>query len=93
MSHFVITGATGGIQQGAAAPNRIEINDFVKTREPFALYIQALSERHLVLHTSPDKVHLFSYRCHVQDPTEQFNLSLFYWGYPRPSLCPVGAVR
>jgi tyrosinase len=42
MSHFVITGAKGGIQQGAAAPNRIEINDFVKTTEPFSLYIQAL---------------------------------------------------
>jgi tyrosinase len=55
MSHFVITGANGG----AAAPNRIEINDFVKTKEPFSLYIQALSELHFMLHTSPDKVHLF----------------------------------
>lgn len=43
MSHFVITGANGGIQQGAAAPNRIEINDFVKQTEPFSLYIQALN--------------------------------------------------
>ncbi|KAI9443337.1 photo-regulated tyrosinase [Lactarius indigo] len=43
MSHFVISGATGGTTQGAAAPNRLEINDFVKTTEPFSLYIQALN--------------------------------------------------
>ncbi|KAH9080397.1 photo-regulated tyrosinase [Lactarius deliciosus] len=43
MSHFVISGATGGTAQGAAAPNRLEINDFVKTKEPFSLYIQALN--------------------------------------------------
>lgn len=43
MSHFVISGATGGTAQGAAAPNRLEINDFVKTTEPFSLYIQALN--------------------------------------------------
>jgi tyrosinase len=30
------------MQQGAAAPNRIEINDLVKTTEQFSLYIQAL---------------------------------------------------
>jgi tyrosinase len=59
MSHFVITGALGGMQQGAAAPNRIEINDLVKTTEQFSLYIQALSELHFMLHTLPDKVHLF----------------------------------
>ncbi|KAF8263973.1 tyrosinase [Lactarius quietus] len=43
MSHIVITGAQGGIQQGAAAPNRIEINNFVKMPKPFSLYIQALN--------------------------------------------------
>ncbi|KAN0140456.1 Common central domain of tyrosinase domain containing protein [Lactarius tabidus] len=42
MSHIVITGAQGGLQQGAAAPNRIEINNFVKTGKPFSLYIQSL---------------------------------------------------
>jgi tyrosinase len=42
MSHFIITGAQGGIQQGAAAPNRIEIYDFVQATQPFSLYIQAL---------------------------------------------------
>lgn len=36
-SPFVITGAVGG------APNRLEINDFVKQEEFFSLYIQALS--------------------------------------------------
>ncbi|KAI0304304.1 tyrosinase [Multifurca ochricompacta] len=43
MSHFVITGANGGVLQGAAAPNRIEINDFVKIQDQFSLYIQALN--------------------------------------------------
>ncbi|KAF8271967.1 tyrosinase [Lactarius quietus] len=46
MTHLVITGASGGIQQGAAAPNRIEINDFVKSKKSFSLFIQALSELH-----------------------------------------------
>ncbi|KAJ3505393.1 hypothetical protein NLJ89_g7442 [Agrocybe chaxingu] len=36
MSRFVVTGATGG------APNRLEINDFVKNDKFFSLYIQAL---------------------------------------------------
>ncbi|KDR79498.1 hypothetical protein GALMADRAFT_208846 [Galerina marginata CBS 339.88] len=36
MSRVIITGATGG------APNRLEINDFVKNDKFFSLYIQAL---------------------------------------------------
>jgi tyrosinase len=43
MSHFVVTGATGGIQPGGTAPNRLEINDLVKNTQLFSLYIQALS--------------------------------------------------
>ena len=58
MSHVVITGAVGGIQQGNTAPNRIEINDFVKSTESFSLYIQALSELHFMFRTSSDKVYL-----------------------------------
>jgi len=46
MSHFVITGAKGGTTQGAAAPNRLEINDLIKNREQFSLYIQALVRVH-----------------------------------------------
>ncbi|KAI0270015.1 photo-regulated tyrosinase [Gloeopeniophorella convolvens] len=42
MSHLVINGAQGGNTQGADAPNRIEINDFVKIEDQFSLYIQAL---------------------------------------------------
>ncbi|EJF63238.1 photo-regulated tyrosinase [Dichomitus squalens LYAD-421 SS1] len=42
MSHFLITGARGGSTQGALAPNRLEINDFIKNEEMFSLYIQAL---------------------------------------------------
>ncbi|KAJ3802926.1 tyrosinase [Lentinula aff. detonsa] len=42
MSHYLVTGATGGSTSGAAAPNRLEINDFVKQEEQFSLYIQAL---------------------------------------------------
>ncbi|KAJ7088152.1 photo-regulated tyrosinase [Mycena epipterygia] len=42
MSKFIVTGATGGSTEGAAAPNRIEINDFVKIEDQFSLYIQAL---------------------------------------------------
>jgi hypothetical protein len=52
MSHIVITGAQGGLQQGAAAPNRIEIYDFVQSKDQFSLYIQALSELHFALLTS-----------------------------------------
>ena len=90
MSHVVITGAKGGLQQGAAAPNRMEINDFVKETQPFSLYIQALSEPHFMLLTSPDKINLFENSCHVPGPTGQSTLSLFYRGYPWPSLCSVG---
>ncbi|KAI0770097.1 photo-regulated tyrosinase [Fomes fomentarius] len=43
MSHFIITGAQGGKTEGAAAPNRLEINDFVKHKKFFSLYIQALA--------------------------------------------------
>ena len=43
MSHFVITGGTGGTTAGAAAPNRLEINTLIQNQEQFSLYIQALS--------------------------------------------------
>jgi tyrosinase len=43
MSKYIVSGAKGGTPpQGAAAPNRIEINDFVKIADQFSLYIQAL---------------------------------------------------
>lgn len=43
MSTYIITGAKGGTPpQGAAAPNRVEIHDFVKIDDQFSLYIQAL---------------------------------------------------
>ncbi|KAA1472059.1 photo-regulated tyrosinase [Dentipellis sp. KUC8613] len=42
MSRFVITGAVGGSTAGALAPNRLEINDFVKIEDQFSLYVQAL---------------------------------------------------
>ncbi|CAK5268986.1 unnamed protein product [Mycena citricolor] len=42
-SHFVITGARGGNTQGADAPNRLEINELIKSEEQFSLYIQALA--------------------------------------------------
>jgi tyrosinase len=45
MTHTIITGAQGGSTAGANAPNRIEINDFVKVEKQFSLYIQALSKR------------------------------------------------
>ncbi|KAF9252472.1 Di-copper centre-containing protein, partial [Marasmius fiardii PR-910] len=41
-SRFVVTGAKGGQTQGAEAPNRLEINDFVKNDAQFSLYVQAL---------------------------------------------------
>jgi hypothetical protein len=44
MSHFVVAGAQGGITQGAAAPNRLEIRDLIRNRDQFSLYIQALSK-------------------------------------------------
>ncbi|KAH9969746.1 hypothetical protein BC827DRAFT_1277089 [Russula dissimulans] len=45
MSHVVITGAQGGSTAGAVAPNRLEINDFVKPEnsDQFSLFIQALN--------------------------------------------------
>jgi tyrosinase len=46
MSHVVITGAQGGNTQGAAAPNRLEINALIKNQKQFSLYIQALSKPH-----------------------------------------------
>ncbi|KAJ7288750.1 tyrosinase [Mycena rebaudengoi] len=43
MSNYIVTGAKGGSPpQGAAAPNRIEIHNFVKIEDQFSLYIQAL---------------------------------------------------
>ncbi|KAJ6568747.1 tyrosinase [Mycena capillaripes] len=43
MSKYIVTGAKGGsLPQGAAAPNRVEIHDFVKIEDQFSLYIQAL---------------------------------------------------
>ncbi|KAJ7775767.1 tyrosinase [Mycena maculata] len=44
MSKYIVAGAKGGSTQGAAAPNRIEINDFVKIEDQFSLYIQALQK-------------------------------------------------
>jgi tyrosinase len=45
MSNYIVTGAKGGSPpQGAAAPNRIEIHNFVKIEDQFSLYIQALRE-------------------------------------------------
>jgi len=37
MSHFVISGASGG-----GAPNRLEIKDFVANEKYFSLYVQGL---------------------------------------------------
>jgi tyrosinase len=45
-SHVIITGAYGGKTQGAAAPNRLEINTLIKDKKQFSLYIQALSKQH-----------------------------------------------
>ena len=42
MSHFIVTGPRGGMTQGADAPNRLEINDLVKTEDQFSLYVQAI---------------------------------------------------
>ncbi|KAN0127413.1 Common central domain of tyrosinase domain containing protein [Lactarius tabidus] len=53
MSHFVTTGAIGGIQQGAAAPNRIEINDFVKNEAAFSLLIQSLNRMFQISQSNP----------------------------------------
>ena len=44
MTHNVVTGAQGGHISGAPAPNRIEIHAFVKIKNQFSLYIQALSK-------------------------------------------------
>ncbi|KAH9980147.1 photo-regulated tyrosinase [Lactifluus volemus] len=43
MSHFIVTGGQGGQTQGAAAPNRREINDLIQDPVQFSLYIQALT--------------------------------------------------
>lgn len=51
MSHFIITGPKGGNTQGADAPNRLEINDFVKIEDQFSLYIQALGMSFYRQHT------------------------------------------
>ena len=69
MSHIIISGAQGGLQQGAAAPNRIEINNFVNMQQPFSLYIQALSELHFVLLMQPAQINLSDNSCHVPDFT------------------------
>jgi hypothetical protein len=86
MSHIVITGAKGGLQQGAAAPNRIEIYDFVKSDMQFSLFIQALSESHFAFLTSPAEINRFENSCPFPDPTGQSYLILWYCGYPRLSL-------
>ncbi|KAJ7620093.1 tyrosinase [Roridomyces roridus] len=45
MSQYIVTGPKGGTPpQGAAAPNRLEIHDFVKIQDQFSLYIQALQK-------------------------------------------------
>ncbi|KAJ7264514.1 tyrosinase [Mycena haematopus] len=51
---YIITGAKGGTPpQGAAAPNRIEIHDFVQIADQFSLYIQALRRFvHRLVHTA-----------------------------------------
>ncbi|KAI9508872.1 photo-regulated tyrosinase [Russula earlei] len=53
MSHLIITGATGGQTQGAAAPNRLEINDFIKNQDQFSLYVQALTRMYTTSQTNP----------------------------------------
>lgn len=57
MAPFVITGAQGGQTQGAEAPNRLEISDFVKNVKFFSLFIQALGAYRLIFvydtHTDP----------------------------------------
>ncbi|KAJ7476711.1 tyrosinase [Mycena latifolia] len=59
MSKYIITGAKGGTPpQGAAAPNRVEIHDFVKIEDQFSLYIQAL--QHIYGQKQPDVDSFFS---------------------------------
>ncbi|KAJ8073002.1 hypothetical protein PM082_019868 [Marasmius tenuissimus] len=41
---YIVEGAKGGMTEGASAPNRLEINDFVKNEAHFSLYIQALQK-------------------------------------------------
>ena len=57
MSHFVTTGPVGGKTEGAVAPNRLEINDFVKNEEMFSLYIQALSMQFMLITIQMSKHH------------------------------------
>ncbi|KAK7036243.1 tyrosinase [Favolaschia claudopus] len=59
MSKYIITGAKGGNPpQGAAAPNRVEIHDFVKIQDQFSLYIQALQK--IFSENQPDVASFFS---------------------------------
>ena len=44
MTHFIVTGPVGGSTEGALAPNRLEINDFIKNDKFFSLYIQAIGK-------------------------------------------------
>ncbi|KAJ7495027.1 tyrosinase [Mycena latifolia] len=63
MSKYTITGAQGGSPpQGAAAPNRVEIHDFVKIQDQFSLYIQALhwAAEHIYGQEQPDVDSFFS---------------------------------
>ncbi|KAA1471771.1 photo-regulated tyrosinase [Dentipellis sp. KUC8613] len=52
-SRVVITGAVGGNTAGALAPNRIEINNFVKIEDQFSLYIRALQAMYNVDESHP----------------------------------------
>ncbi|KAJ7611568.1 tyrosinase, partial [Mycena polygramma] len=59
MSKYIVTGAQGGSPpQGASAPNRVEIHDFVKIEDQFSLYIQAL--QHIYGQKQPDVDSFFS---------------------------------
>jgi hypothetical protein len=77
MSHDIITGAQGGQTVGADAPNRIEINDFVKVPYQFSLYIQALSKRIqvvLIIHEFIDFQIAEMFNDSQDDPTSHFGL-------------------
>ena len=80
MSHFITTGAVGGKTEGAVAPNRLEINDFVKNEEMFSLYIQALGmwfTPFIVLasnrHTSRGDVQIFPKRLDLVLPDRRYS--------------------
>jgi len=58
MSHVIITGAKSPEPphpKGVPAPNRLEINDFVRPDniEQFSLFVQALSKLSIVLYIPP----------------------------------------